>query len=93
MAITLISLAIAVRRDQLAGVVPELAANERVPTFLFMLNNPIGSADRAAALGAQRVVLGFVGAGGTRNRSIVHHAVIAQQPTTLGELMAKSPRA
>ena len=41
---------IAVRRDQLAGWWPELAANERVPAFLFMLNNPIGSADLAARL-------------------------------------------
>ena len=32
-------LVVIARRDQLPGVVPELAANERVPTFLFMLNN------------------------------------------------------
>src|SRR5215471_10672716 len=67
-------------------VVPELAANERVPALLFMPNNPIESAERAAALGAERVVLGFAGAGGTRNRSIVHHEVITQQPATSGEL-------
>jgi len=41
---------VAVRRDQLAGVVPELAANERVPAFLFMLNNPIGSCRAAASI-------------------------------------------
>ena len=34
---------VTVRLDQLRRVLPELAANERVPTFLFMLNNPIGS--------------------------------------------------
>ena len=77
---------IAVRRDQLTRVLPELAANERVPTFLFMLNNPIGSAHLGRALGAERVVLGFPGAGGARNGSTVSYAIIAQQPTTLGEL-------
>jgi hypothetical protein len=33
---------IAVRRDQVARIVPELTANHRIPTLIFMLNNPIG---------------------------------------------------
>jgi 2-dehydropantoate 2-reductase len=58
---------IAVRRDQVASVVPGLAANHRIPILIFMLNNPTGSSDLAQALGRDRVLLGFPGAGGTRD--------------------------
>ena len=77
---------IAVRRDQVASVVPELTANHRIPTLIFMLNNPAGPSDLVKALGRNRVLLGFPGAGGTRDGHAVHYAMIAQQPTTLGEL-------
>ncbi len=77
---------IAVRRDQVASVVPELNANYRIPTLIFMLNNPTGSSDLVQALGRDRVLLGFPGAGGTRDGHLVRYAMIAQQPTTLGEL-------
>jgi 2-dehydropantoate 2-reductase len=77
---------IAVRRDQVESVVPELAANHRIPTLFFMLNNPIGSSHLAQALGRDRVLLGFPGAGGTRDGHLVRYAMIVQQPTTLGEL-------
>lgn len=77
---------IAVRRDQVASVLPELTANHRIPTMIFMLNNPTGSSDLAQALGRDRVLLGFPGAGGTREGHLVRYAMIAQQPTTLGEL-------
>ena len=77
---------IAVRRDQIASVVPELTANYRIPTLIFMLNNPTGSSDLAQAVGRDRVLLGFPGAGGTRDGHLVRYVMIAQQPTTLGEL-------
>jgi len=77
---------IAVRRDQVASVVPELTANYRIPTLIFMLNNPTGSSDLAQAVGRDRVLLGFPGAGGTRDGHLVRYVMIAQQPTTLGEL-------
>jgi 2-dehydropantoate 2-reductase len=84
---------IAVRRDQVASIVPELTANNRIPTLTFMLNNPTGSSDLAQALGRDRVLLGFPGAGGTRDGHLVRYAMIAQQPTTLGELDGKrTPR-
>jgi 2-dehydropantoate 2-reductase len=77
---------IMVRRDQVASAMPDLAANRRIPTMLFMLNNPIGSTELVQALGQDRVLLGFPGAGGTRDGHTIHYAMIAQQPTTLGEL-------
>jgi 2-dehydropantoate 2-reductase len=69
-----------------ASVVPELTVNYRIPTLIFMLNNPTGSSDLAQALGRDRVLLGFPGAGGTRDGHLVRYVMIAQQPTTLGEL-------
>ena len=69
---------IAVRRDQVASVMPELTANYRIPTLIFMLNNPTGSSELAQALGRDRVLLGFPGAGGTRDGHLVRYAMIAQ---------------
>ena len=84
---------ITVRRDQVASVMSELAANRCIPTLLCMLSNPIGSANLVATLGEDRVLLGFPGPGGTRDGPLVRYALIAQQPTTLGELTGGALRA
>ncbi len=76
---------ISVRRDQIDAIVPMLAANRRVPTMLFMLNNPMGSSRLVDALGQARVLLGFPGAGGARDGSVVRYALVPQQSTTLAE--------
>ncbi len=81
---------ITVRRDQLPSVMPALQANRSIPTMLFMLNNPVGSNDLVSALGQDRLLLGFPGAGGTLDGHIVRYALISQQPTTLGELNGRS---
>jgi 2-dehydropantoate 2-reductase len=81
---------ITVRRAQLASVMPVLQANRGIQTMLFMLNNPIGSGDLVRALGQDRVLLGFPGAGGTLDGHVVRYALISQQPTTLGELSGRS---
>jgi 2-dehydropantoate 2-reductase len=77
---------IAVRRDQLADVMAELASNRNVRSFLFMLNNPTGTARLANTLGRDRILLGFPGVGGARDGHVVKYVMIAQQPTTLGDL-------
>jgi 2-dehydropantoate 2-reductase len=77
---------ITVRRDQLSSIIPMLAASRRIPTMLFMLNNPAGSSDLVQALGRDRVLLGFPGAGGARDGHVTQYALIRQQPTMLGEL-------
>jgi 2-dehydropantoate 2-reductase len=77
---------VAVRRDQLDSVLQVLAANPLIPNILFMLNNPNGSRYLVKTLGKERVLLGFPGAGGTRDGHIVRYALIAQQPTTMGEI-------
>jgi 2-dehydropantoate 2-reductase len=76
---------VAVRRDQLSGILPDLEANRNIPVLLFMLNNPFGSAHLGDACSPDRVVLGFPGAGGTLEDHVVRYAMIPQQPTTLGD--------
>ena len=38
--------------------------------MLFMLNNPVGSNDLVSALGEDRLLLGFPGAGGRRTGTL-----------------------
>ena len=80
---------VTVRRDQLAGITPELEANPRIGTLLFMTNNPTGTGDLADRLGQHRVLFGFPGAGGTLDGHVVRYALIRQQATTLGELRGR----
>ena len=76
-----------VRWDQVASVLPALAASAPTPTVLFMASTPRGGADWVEALGPGRVVLGFAGAGGLRIGRAVRYQILArwQQPTTIGE--------
>ncbi len=76
---------VAVRMDQLASILPTLAANHQIPTVLFLLNNPAGM-QRLESLEPHRVVLGFPSVGGTRQGEVVRYLLIRQQQTTLGEV-------
>lgn len=81
-----------VRKNQVASVLPILAKHTATPTILFMVNNPSGYADWVNAVGADRLVLGFAGAGGTRVGNVVRYVVVSRflQPTTFGELDGSS---
>ena len=84
---------VTVRRDQLSAILPDLALNRNTPSLLFMLNNPSGSSALIDALGSDRVILGFPGAGGALEGYVVSYLMIAQQPTTIGEPNGKeTPR-
>lgn len=54
---------VAVRKNQVAALLPELA-RVKSPTILFLGNNVRGPAELVEALGPGRVLLGFPGAGG-----------------------------
>ena len=77
-----------VRGNQVAELLPTLAASRGTPNLLFMTNNAAGPGELKAALGRGRVVLGFPGAGGERVGDVVRFLIAGQrgQPTTLGEL-------
>jgi 2-dehydropantoate 2-reductase len=57
---------VVMRKNQALAILPTLAANTATPTVLFMMNNAAGAADLCAALGRERVMLGFPLPGGER---------------------------
>jgi 2-dehydropantoate 2-reductase len=79
---------VVVRRNQVAELLPTLAANTS-PNVVFMNNNLNGPAEIVAALGPQRPMLGFVFAGGKRDGDIIRaigpfdHSLM---PTPFGEI-------
>ena len=79
---------VVVRKDQLASILPIIAAHRATPSILFMVNTALGPDELARAVGSERVLLGFAGAGGTRDGHVVRYHVLPswQQPTSLGEL-------
>jgi 2-dehydropantoate 2-reductase len=86
---------VVVRRDQVAELLPTLAANNS-PNVVFMNNNLSGPGEIVAALGPQRPMLGFVFAGGKRDGEIIRtigpfrHSLM---PTPFGEIDGKvTPR-
>lgn len=76
---------VVVRADQINALLPELQANRGVKTFLFLHNRAAGSAALARAVGSERLLLGFPGAGGWLDGSTVRYRLIPEQPTTIGE--------
>jgi len=69
-----------------------LAANQHTPNVLFMCNNASGPDEMVRALGSERVLLGFPGAGGVREEHVVRYVVVSgrNQATTFGELDGKT---
>lgn len=75
---------VTVRFDQLASVLPILAANHEVPALLFLLNNPT-EMRQFEGLDPQRVIPGFPAVGGVRRGDVVRYMTLRQVPTMLGE--------
>ena len=61
---------VVVRRNQVAELLPAVAANSS-PNVVFMNNNLLGPGEIVAALGSLRPMLGFVFAGGKRDGEII----------------------
>lgn len=83
---------VCVRLDQVVATLPNLAAAQRIPLLVFLLNNPTGTELLVERLGEERVILGFPGIGGTREGTRVCYVLIRQQPTTLGEVDGRITR-
>jgi 2-dehydropantoate 2-reductase len=82
-----------VRRSQVQSILPMLAQNHLIPSVLFLGNNAAGEQEMIEALGRQRVLVGFVNAGGERQGHVVRY-VWRRDPLVLGELEnAPTPRA
>jgi 2-dehydropantoate 2-reductase len=72
-----------VRKNQVRDLLPLLAQNQS-PSVVFMVNTASGPDEWIAALGAKRVMLGFVFAGGRREGSLVR-AMRGRHRTPFGE--------
>ncbi len=75
-------------KNHVSEVLPILAANRQIPSFMFFGNNALGPGEMTETLGRGRVLLGFPGAAAvTRDHRIRYLILTArEQPTTLGEL-------
>ncbi len=74
------------RSSQVADILPALAANRHTPNVLFLGNNIHGADAMTQALGRERVLLGFAGAGGVREGAVVRFMYSDENNTYLGEL-------
>lgn len=85
-----------VRKEQVAAGLPTLAANRGTRSILFLHNNAAGPDAQIAALGRERVLLGFPIAGGTREGHLIRTYVSAGKyapRVVMGELDGRtSPR-
>jgi len=61
---------VVVRKSQVPDLLPVLARNAS-PNVVFMVNNPSGPGEYIQALGAERVMLGFVFGAGRREGSVI----------------------
>jgi 2-dehydropantoate 2-reductase len=61
------------RKNRALEILPALAANQHIPTVLFLMNNAAGPGELVDALGRERVMVGFPSAGGYRRGHVVHY--------------------
>lgn len=66
------------RKNQALAFLPVLAANPRIPSVLFLMNNAAGPDALAQALGRERVLVGFPTSAGYRDGHVMH--VLTGQP-------------
>ncbi len=80
---------IIMRKNQAEDLLPILAANERVPTYLFMMNNAAGPDAWVEALGKERVMMGFPLPGGERDGHAIRIVTTDEKnrwPLPIGEV-------
>jgi 2-dehydropantoate 2-reductase len=84
------------RKNQVTAILPVLAANQHTPNVVFMGNNAAGPDEYIGALGRERVLMGFGGAGGVRAghvMRIIAEARGRKAAVTIGELDSRiTPR-
>jgi 2-dehydropantoate 2-reductase len=72
-----------VRREQMDAVIPDLSAAPGIRRIVFMVNHANGSAHLFAALGRERVVLGFPSAAGGFEAGVDVYVDVKEQPTSI----------
>jgi ketopantoate reductase len=61
------------RKNRALEILPILAANRHTPNILFLMNNAAGPGELVAALGAERVLMGFPSAAGYLRDHVVYY--------------------
>jgi 2-dehydropantoate 2-reductase len=61
------------RKNHVSAVLPTLAANQNTPNVLFLMNNAAGPGEFSAALGSERVMVGFPASAGARQGHMVRY--------------------
>jgi len=74
---------VAVRREQLDAILPDLRRAVSVGRVVVMANHANGSQSLLEAVGAHRLVLGFPGFAGGLEDGVVRYVDIPQQPTAI----------
>ena len=72
-----------VRREQIEEVLADLRAASLIKRIVFMVNHANGSEDLYAALGRNRVVLGFPSAAGCMENGVAVYVDVAEQKTAI----------
>jgi 2-dehydropantoate 2-reductase len=83
-------LLVVVRRNQVADLLPVLAAN-RSPNVVFMVNNSSGPGEWIRALGKGRVLLGFVFGAGRREGSVIRGIIGLGTASSLAGRLDSTP--
>lgn len=60
------------RKNNALDILPILAANTRTPNILFLMNNAAGPEQFIAAVGRERVLVGFPSSAGYRDGRVIH---------------------
>ncbi len=63
---------VVMRKNHALQILPVLAANKRIPTMLFMMNNAAGPQEFVEAVGKERVMMGFPLPGGKREDPVIY---------------------
>jgi 2-dehydropantoate 2-reductase len=74
---------VAVRREQIADVLPDLAAASRAGRIVLMINHANGSEEIFDVLGRSRIVLAFPGAAGCIEAGVDRYIEVREQPTAV----------
>lgn len=79
---------VTLRADQVPAALPVVGSNRATPAVMIMSNRAAGYDAWSDAVGAERLVAGFPGAGGYIEDGVVHYSIAPKlvQPTTIGEL-------
>lgn len=77
-----------VRKNQIDEALSIIGKNVKTPDILIMVNNPSGYQTWTNAVGKERLLLGFAGAGGAIDHGVVTYALAPRlfQPTMLAAL-------